>query len=201
MPGWLQNHLGGWGWGNRPDASFLHFHLFFLEVRKCPLSQTVQRPRWCQVEFWRHGKTRQILLIEKFKQESLLLLYCFQNQHHFLAQLLASVINTVFVSTLGFVISYKSCVAKKSKRVSAPAPHLPLFYRHACASGWLRRRNSNISSQTHKHHIIFSKQNMMSYFQSFYQILHRSTVSFDNHSDTKINDAKTSIGEAHSEDT
>lgn len=41
MPWRLSSSPGGRGWGNRPDASFLHCHLFFLEVRQHALSQTV----------------------------------------------------------------------------------------------------------------------------------------------------------------
>lgn len=125
MPWWLQSSPGGWEWGNRPDVSFSHFHLFFLEVRKCPFSQTVcgglgdVRP-----EFWKHGKRRQILFKAKFKQGSLLLFYCFQKQYHFLTQLLASVLKTLVARYLE--LHGKGKQKLRSKRFSVP--HLQLFY-------------------------------------------------------------------------
>lgn len=118
-PWWLSSSPGGRGWGNRPDASFLNFHLFFLEVRKSPLSQTMHRaPSDVSrvLKPWKKGKT---LFQGKYKQRSLLLFPCFQHQHHFLAQSVTPVIKIVFTTHLGFVISCKSCVAKESKRFTA----------------------------------------------------------------------------------
>lgn len=59
---------------------------------------------------------------DKFKQGILLLFYCLQNQYHFLAQLLASLLNTLVVRYLDFIIPCKSCMAKESKRFAVPHP-------------------------------------------------------------------------------